>query len=584
MKLKNSFLLAIAACCLLVVGQAHAVYQVEIEADKSVRGLLEEHLEIKRYQDKEDLNPDQFRFLLMGVKKQVQDLLATEGYFSPVIDVSFESARVLIRVETGAPIKIVEVNLELSGEAEEEHPPRIDRMRKYWRLPVGARFRQADWDEAKNRLMRRLQERRYPSARIEASEAQIEPSAKEAALWVNYDSGPVFNFGALAIEGLKRYPSDIIHHMNPLVVGEEYSTERLLELQRQIQSTPYFSQVNVSVEPNRENAKYAPVNVQVKEFPVQHWRAGGGYASDTGAHLESRYTNLNVFKRAWVANTELKLEQTQQSGQFELAMPPDERSYINSTNFLFQRTHSAGLDVRSAQASIKRSRQLEKYKVSLSLDYFLDTLTRDNSDVALASSVPSDSQHRAMMLAVAWSRRDIDNPVFPREGNLLSIQSGFAVKGLLADESFFRFYTKGRQYLSLTRNDTFIFRGEAGSVITKGGENKVPASLLFRTGGTDTVRGYGYQHIGNNQDGTIYPTKFVLSGGVEYQHWLANGWGGAVFFDAGCATNNWSDRNFYQGLGLGARWKSPIGPVNLDIAYGVRDRAVRPHISLGVAF
>ena len=112
----------------------------------------------------------------------------------------------------------------------------------------------------------------------------------------------------------------------------------------------------------------------------------------------------------------------------------------------------------------------------------------------------------------------------------------------------------------------------------------VPASLLFRAGGTESVRGYDFQSIGNVQGGTVYPTRFLASAGVEYQRWVTASWGGAVFYDVGTATDSWGEKQLFQGVGVGARWRSPVGPVNVDLAYGIRNKEFQPHLSLGVAF
>ncbi len=52
----------------------------------------------------------------------------------------------------------------------------------------------------------------------------------------------------------------------------------------------------------------------------------------------------------------------------------------------------------------------------------------------------------------------------------------------------------------------------------------------------------------------------------------------------GTATNDLHGVKLYHGVGVGARWRSPVGPVRLDIAYGIQQNQFRPHISLGVAF
>jgi translocation and assembly module TamA len=35
---------------------------------------------------------------------------------------------------------------------------------------------------------------------------------------------------------------------------------------------------------------------------------------------------------------------------------------------------------------------------------------------------------------------------------------------------------------------------------------------------------------------------------------------------------------------VGARWRTPVGPINLDLAYGSEDRGWRMHFSVGFTF
>jgi translocation and assembly module TamA len=57
-----------------------------------------------------------------------------------------------------------------------------------------------------------------------------------------------------------------------------------------------------------------------------------------------------------------------------------------------------------------------------------------------------------------------------------------------------------------------------------------------------------------------------------------------VFFDIGTATDTWAERVFQPGVGIGARWRSPVGPVNVDLAYGLKNKSIKPYLTLGVAF
>ena len=59
---------------------------------------------------------------------------------------------------------------------------------------------------------------------------------------------------------------------------------------------------------------------------------------------------------------------------------------------------------------------------------------------------------------------------------------------------------------------------------------------------------------------------------------------GAVFIDAGRAADSFSQFDPALGAGVGVRWRSPVGPLRLDWAYGQEERKGRIHFSVGIAF
>ena len=57
----------------------------------------------------------------------------------------------------------------------------------------------------------------------------------------------------------------------------------------------------------------------------------------------------------------------------------------------------------------------------------------------------------------------------------------------------------------------------------------------------------------------------------------------AAFVDAGQSANSWSELRPVYGYGIGLRWRSPVGPLRVDLAYGEAVRKVRMHVSVGIA-
>jgi translocation and assembly module TamA len=116
------------------------------------------------------------------------------------------------------------------------------------------------------------------------------------------------------------------------------------------------------------------------------------------------------------------------------------------------------------------------------------------------------------------------------------------------------------------------------------GKNSAPAAFLFRAGGDQSVRGYGYQSLGVTEGDATVGGRYLTTGSVEVVQWLTPQWGAAVFVDFGNAANTLQDLKPLYGYGLGARWKSPVGPIGADIAYGQETGEYRMHFNIGVAF
>ncbi|WP_460843372.1 autotransporter assembly complex protein TamA [Noviherbaspirillum agri] len=563
-------------------------YQLEIEAPPPLKGLLQDFLDLSRHKDRSDLNEDQLNLMLARAPDQVARLAATEGFFSveTAVDVQQEDGKTVVRVkvEPGPRTKVSDVSVDVTGAAPEHAPEQVKEIFRTWRLRDGDVFRQEDWSSAKQNGLQILQRRRFAAADIARSEARIDADRHSAALSVVYESGPVFTLGEPNISGTQRYPERIVRNLNPLRTGEEYSAERLLEFQRQLLRTPYFSNAVIDIERDPAKATLAPVNVRVTEFPEQRVRAGFGYTTDTGVELDGRYSHNDIFGRAWVLDTQALLGQHRKLASLGLAMPPGRRGFVNDVHGSFERTTLEGVDLRSLRAGVARTRRTEHRDIAYSVEYYRDELDLLNDAAPPSGTIVRPGMNRALVFGISSTRRKVDNDSFPRDGRIVTLQAGVAVKGLLTDQTFVRAYGRVREFIPIGRRDLFILRAELGAVVTKGGAEGVPASLLFRAGGTDSVRGYAFQSIGNESNGTVYPTRVLATGSVEYQHWLSERWGGAVFYDVGMASDRWSDRQLFHAVGAGVRWRSPVGRVNLDLAYGIDEGSIRPHVSLGVAF
>ncbi|MDX1376161.1 MAG: autotransporter assembly complex family protein [Burkholderiales bacterium] len=574
---------AVAALIALSIATARAAepaYAVRLDVPDALRPLLEENLRIVR-RVKEGLDRRRFERLANRSEREIRELLATEGYFSPRVEFTIERGErqwtARYAIAPGAASHISAVEIAFRGALAEErwdNAARRAALRKGWPLRPGARFRQAQWDAGKSGLLRPLLDVRYPLASIAESEARVDPEARTVRLRVLIDSGPAVTLGALRISGLERYPESIVRDLNPIEPGTPFSQKALTELQRDLLQTTYFASAFVTAELDAARPDNVPILVSVVEAPRRRVRAGIGYSTDIGFKAETVYAQRAFFDTPWEWTSGLRLAQREQGAFSEVLTPRDAGGHRYGVGALLLRNDIQGEVTTSFTALLRRltpGRDSES-EIGLAPTYEekkIGDLTRNDL--------------KALPVYGSWTWRDVDDLVDPRKGWMLSLQGAAAVEGLLTDESFVRGHVKAAGFLPVGARDAIIARAELGRTWASE-PRQVPSRYLFRTGGSTTVRGYAYDSLGVDIGGAVTGGRVLGVASVEYVHMFTAEYGVAAFVDAGDAADSSRAFELKLGYGLGARYRSPIGPISLDIAYGRDVRDYRVHFAVGYAF
>jgi translocation and assembly module TamA len=195
----------------------------------------------------------------------------------------------------------------------------------------------------------------------------------------------------------------------------------------------------------------------------------------------------------------------------------------------------------------------------------------------------AESVSIALVPNVMWTWRKVDNLLNPQLGTVIQAQIGGATKAVVSDQNFLRLHSRVQQFIPLGKNNTLILHGEIGYTAAESRQG-IPQDYLFRTGGTGSVRGYAYQSLGVKEGAAIVGGRYLAVGSIEATHWLDESWGVAAFVDAGDAVDSLQDVRLAVGYGLGGRWRSPAGPLGVDLAYGQRTSEFQLHFSLAIPF
>ncbi|HEU4846346.1 MAG TPA: autotransporter assembly complex family protein [Burkholderiaceae bacterium] len=584
-------------------------YRVRIEAPRPLDTLLEQNLDLERFRGNPRVDREQLQRMVRVAPAQVRTLVATDGYYSPEVSVRLDADLaepvVLVRVQPGEPVRVGDVELELQGF---EPPPGQPADRRYdrdallasWGLPRGAIFRQADWEQAKRALLRQVVQTRYPRAQLTDSRATVDPDTHLALLHVVLDSGPEMHFGALRIEGLKRYPPSTVANLNQIKPGDDYSEAVLQAFQGRLQDTGYFATVEVSADtsavlgeqlaagaatqaqeaapgsvappPPMPPLPPLPLLVRVTENKRKNVSAGLGYSTNTGNRASLTYDDLAIFGLRM--KSALTLETKKQSARSDFYYPVTPQGYRDSIGASFERSDISGEVTSVTAVSGKRAWGTPLLERSLTLEFLSETKTIANVETGSSKSLP-------LTYGSTW--RHLDSLLFPTKGYVINAQLGGALLPILTDEAFVRGYARAVLYHPLGSHANVIVRAEGGALASRNKQG-VPVVYLFRAGGDQSVRGYAYQQLGIQEGTAITGGRYLGTASAEYQYWFRPAWGAAVFYDAGNAADTIKDLHPKSGYGVGARWKSPVGPINVDIAYGHAVRKYRLHFSLGFTF
>jgi len=575
----------------LVSASAHAL-EVRVDAPKELKPMLEQYLDTARaVRLGEALTEEELLRLQQASLQTARELLATEGYFSPQISSTIEGAGAnqVVRYEVVAgPRTLVEaVNIRFEGaliegrqadagqdKLKQRNTRLRERIERDFALKPGMPFRQADWNAAKNTALRPLLRNTYPAARLASSEAKVDPATQRAALSLVIDSGPAFFYGPVQISGNERYPTSVIEALNPTAPGEPFRQQQLQDYQQALDASGYFSQVIVQVDPDPVLAAAAPIQVTVIERKQKQVSFGVGYSTDTGARAQVTYLHRNIFDAGERLKLELKLEQKESSALAELAWPRTARGYENRASVSYLQEEIEGQDTATWKTVVSRNRKRDRIDATVSLQY-----QHENQTVGPTVN----EQNKALVLGYAWTHRTDGRAFYPVRGHVTNLQAGVASDALLSETSFVRLYGRHTEFFKLGDKGRLILRGELGAVMADHREG-IPTDFLFRAGGENSVRGYHYESLGLEVPGGVASVRNLATASVEYNYFFTPTWGAALFVDAGDAADSFDALVPAVGTGVGVRYRSPIGPINVDLAYGDKTGDVLLQFELGVAF
>lgn len=541
-------------------------------ASEAVTHNIQALIDLSRY----PCHPPQAQYGL--IRRQIiansTGALQAMGYYDSQLNLSTDEnsncVSFTLDVNTGPPVILTHLKVEITGDAAQD--PAFSTLLEKTQLAIGQRLQHDRYSNLKKSLQQHLISRGYVQGELTVHTLEVDTKQHRASITLHVDSGPRYHFGEISLAGSVLERSRVNAYVS-FQEGEPYDSGRMLQTQQAFWGAGYFSAVQVQKGKPNDTTRRIPVSITLTDNNRWSLLTGIGVSTDTGPRVRLGVENRRVNEAGHRFRAETELSKVQQgagaSYQIPLKDPLHERLDLH-TSFINENTDSNENERWSTGADYIV--ELENHWVATtSLEFLRETYQ-------IADQV---DQAELLIPGFQLSRVKADDPVYPTFGWRLSTAMRFATQSLSSTADFFQF-TSGAKILFPLLGGRVLMRTDLGyTEVTD--VTELPASIRFFAGGDSSVRGFAYDSLGpEDSNGEVIGGRNQATGSLEYDHSLTEKWHLAVFTDAGNAFNEFDEFEARHSAGLGIRWRSPLGPIRLDMARAVDEhRDWRVHLSMG---
>jgi translocation and assembly module TamA len=532
-----------------------------------------------------DVSGRRLAYLVREAEAETRTALEPYGYYSPTIDVqrtpAGQAVVVTVTVAPGAPVRVRNSHVAINGDGGGDRA--LQDVIATFAPATGAVFDQGVYEASKSRVVQRLSERGYFDADFASHRVEVTRAANAADIDLSWNSGPRYALGTVTFSQTPRpvIRDKLLHKLVRWKAGEPYQQGDLDRLRQSLTALDYFSRIDVEPQPAQAIDHRVPVQVTLAPAKRSIYTAGVSYGTDSGPGVrlgvERRYLNARGHK----ALAELDFAQRRKTLTLQYRIPAfawvdgwytaslqaadEQTDYIDTRRVEFVASRSGQLNTHlTATASLHALRERWAYP-----------------DPQQAQLAPAYQYATFTFPALRADYVDVDDRLYPRRGIGASLELRAGAKGAGSDADFAQLHAQGSWFKGLGRDNRLIVRGEFGHTFTDTVLD-LPPSLRFYAGGDRSIRGYNYREVGPRLRNFGLGADNVITASTEFEHYFTTQWGGAVFVDSGSAFNGRTP-DWHTGVGVGLRWRSPVGPVRVDVAHGLDhpDSAFTLYLSFG---
>ena len=459
-------------------------------------------------------------------------------------------------------------------------------------LVPGNPARSAEVAAANEKIVAALREQGYPLAAVVGRQAVADHQTSTLDVTFRVDPGAKAAFGPVSVKGAETVEPDFLVGLAPFALGDPFKAKTLDDYRTEIERLAMFNAVAIEESTSLDADGRLPLSVVVDERPLRVVGVSASWSTLEGAAIGGDWGHRTLWGRAEQLRIDAQSSRLLANGveDYEYALtaaltlpafPTNSDDLIFTAGAKRERPDAFERDAALVETRIRRR---------------FSPVMRGEVGLAFVQSRETDAlgarDRTTIQLPVTLAYDDRDNILDPTTG--YRANAGFQPIVNLASGSGLaaRLDLSGASYWRLEDDGETILAARLGFGATIADDTTdLPVDLRFFAGGGGSVRGYEYQALSpRNAVNQLIGGRSLAEGSVELRSWLWDDIGVAAFVDAGSASSaNFPDfEDVGVGVGVGARYRTPVGPIRFDVAVPLDpppgDAEFGVYVALGQAF
>lgn len=439
-------------------------------------------------------------------------------------------------------------------------------------LTPGGPFSEALLQEDHRIIESRYLERGFTDAKVEYAFERLE--GNRVKIIYTLSEGQAIRVDDIHIIGSQQTRNKVVSRNITFHEGDPLSQEQLLTSQQKLYGLGLFNRVDVvPVNVNQSDA-YRPVIIRMEDSSPIILGYGGGYQDREGPRGTIEISHNNLFGLARSISFRTRASVREQRGQITYKEPRLFNRNLDSYITLYaENTDQVSFSTTTLNAAVqvlKRFGRVDNFFVRYNFE------TVDLSDVLVNPQATGQDLGTLKLstFSTAWLRDTRDDPIEPSRGFFNTVNFSVASKLYGSEANLVSFFGQHQNHRRVGRSAVLATSIRVGLIGPYGVTPEVPISERFFAGGSTTLRGFDLDLAGPLDPETNKPLggNALVVANAELRIPVTGNFAVVPFYDTGNVFARVKDiglSRFSNTIGFGVRYKTPFGPLRVDLGFNL---------------